>query len=91
MKKTTLTLFIILATVLAHAQVSYTATFSANNLSIDTIKASDNNVYTKVSLNNYYCHTTNISEPELPTRTIQLIIPYGQTVNSVSVSHVLRG
>lgn len=53
MKKTILTLFIVLLVVVVHAQITFTATFSPSNLSLDTIKAADSNIYTKVKLANY--------------------------------------
>ena len=59
MKKTILTLFIVLLVVVVHAQITFTATFSPSNLSLDTIKAADSNIYTKVKLANYYDYTIN--------------------------------
>lgn len=88
MKKTILTLFIVLLVVVVHAQITFTATFSPSNLSLDTIKAADSNIYTKVKLANYYDYTINLGEPELPTRTIQLIIPSGKVVSEVNATNI---
>lgn len=88
MKKALLTLIIVLTTLSAHTQITYTASFSTNDLSIDTIKAADNNIYTKVKLANNYDYTEELGRPELPTRTIRLIIPFGQVVSNVNVTNI---
>lgn len=88
MRKALLSLIIVLKVLSAYTQVFYTASFSTNDLSIDTIKAADNNIYTKVKLTNNYNYTTEIGKPELPTHTIRLIVPFGQVVSSINITNI---
>ena len=88
MKKALLTLIIVLAAFSAHTQIIHTASFSINDLSFDTVKAADSNIYTKVKLANYYNYTSDEGRPELPIQTIRLIIPFGQVVNSINVTNI---
>lgn len=88
MKKALLTLIIVLAAFSAHTQITYTTAFSTNDLSFDSIKAADSNVYTKVRLANNYNYTTDVGKPELPTHTIRLIIPFGKDVSNISITNI---
>ena len=87
MKKLILTLIIGLTVLSAHTQITYTASFDINDLSFDEVKATDNNIYTKVKLASHDCYTIELGKPELPTRIIRLIIPSGQTVSNINVTN----
>lgn len=87
MKNTFITLFVLLTALSAYTQTTYTATFNSTDLSFDTIMAADSNIYTKVKLGYNPCYTTDLGKPELPMRTIRLIIPFGKAVSNINITN----
>ena len=80
---------IILFEMVSHAQITYTATFTANALSLSTTSAPDGNTYTKVSLTGAEGHVCEAGEPKLPTHTLRLMIPFNMAVTSITCSNVV--
>lgn len=62
----------------AQGQVTYTVTFSSNDLSFESVSASDGNTYSQVLLSGVTGNTTEAGKPKLPLRTLHLMIPFGK-------------
>lgn len=80
---------IVLLAMVSQAQTTYTATFSFSGLTLGTTSAPDNNTYTKVSLTGAEGQISEAGEPELPTHTLQLMIPFNKAVTSITCSNVV--
>lgn len=72
----------------AQGQVTYTVTFSSNDLSFESVSASDGNTYSQVLLSGVTGNTTEAGKPKLPLRTLHLMIPFGKKVTSVVCSNI---
>ena len=75
--------------IVAQAQVTYTATFSAGDLALESVSAADGNTYTKVTLSGIYGTIPEEGEPSLPTRQVNLMLPFGQTVDTIVLTNVV--
>lgn len=75
--------------IVAQAQVTYTATFSAEDLALESVSAADGNTYTKVTLSGIYGTIPEEGEPSLPTRQVNLMLPFGQTVDTIVLTNVV--
>ena len=73
----------------AQGQVTYTATFSGNDLSFESVSAPDGNTYSQVLLSGVIGNTTEAGKPKLPLRTLQLMIPFGKEVTSVVCTNIV--
>lgn len=73
----------------AQGQVTYTATFSGNDLSFESVSAPDGNTYSQVLLSGVIGNTTEAGKPQLPLRTLQLMIPFGKEVTSVVCTNIV--
>lgn len=73
----------------SHAQVTYTATFCGNNLSFESVSAPDGNTYSQVLLSGVIGNTSEAGKPQLPLRTLQLMIPFGKEVTNIVCSNIV--
>ncbi len=89
MKNFFISMAIVLLAMVSQAQTTYTATFSFSGLTLGTTSAPDNNTYTKVSLTGAEGQISEAGEPELPTHTLQLMIPFNKAVTSITCSNVV--
>lgn len=72
----------------AQGQVTYTVTFSSNDLSFESVSASDGNAYSQVLLSGVTGNTTEAGKPKLPLRTLHLMIPFGKKVTSLEANGI---
>ena len=90
MKKKLFTLVSVLFFVVtAKSQITHTIDFSINNLILDTITISTNTTYTTVKYSGLNNSMIDFGLPDLPVKTLHLIIPFGQDITSVSCSNVI--
>lgn len=73
----------------AQGQVTYTATFNGNNLSFESVSAPDGNTYSQVLLSGVIGNTSDAGKPQLPLRTLQLMIPFGKEVTNIVCSNIV--
>lgn len=74
--------------IVAQGQVTYTATFNCNNLSFESVSAPDGNTYSQVLLSGVIGNTSDAGKPQLPLRTLQLMIPFGKEVTNIVCSNI---
>lgn len=75
--------------IVAQGQVTYTATFNGNNLSFESVSAPDGNTYSQVLLSGVIGNTSDAGKPQLPLRTLQLMIPFGKEVTNIVCSNIV--
>lgn len=75
--------------IVAQGQVTYTATFNGNNLSFESVSAPDGNTYSQVLLSGVIGNTSDSGKPQLPLRTLQLMIPFGKEVTNIVCSNIV--
>lgn len=90
MKKSLVTIALMLFVVAAQAQITYSLSINQNRVSTNTISAPDGNNYSVVLLQGSSGNTFEAGNPQLPVQTIHLMIPFGKSVTNVVCSNVVK-
>ena len=91
MKSKGLLLVVLLLVINLQAQITHTIKTNINSLSVSIVSAPDGNSYSKVFLQGAIGNTCEAGKPQLPIRTIHLMIPFGMSVTNVLCSNVSCG
>ncbi len=81
--KSMLLLFFCIA--LAKGQISYDVNFNISELSSSTVMGADSNQYENINIT-YLPKLSDNGEPDLPSKLIQMIIPYDKDVSNINIS-----